>query len=247
MKHLKRVWPLAASFALGVWLTFSILSHFRRPSQPQGASQTQDPADAFHRRYYERYRETWMNTYWLGVQTLQMPLDMWIIQEMIYEVRPDVLIETGTFDGGSALFFASVFDLVDQGRVITVDVTRRPKVPDHPRIRYLSGSSVSGEILAQIRDMIRPGERVMVVLDSGHRKEHVLQELRSYSPLVTAGSYLVVEDTNVNGHPVDPDFGPGPMEAVEEFLAANRDFESDRSREKFEFTFNPRGYLKRVR
>ena len=230
-----------ASFTLGVWLTFSLLYQRHDPVQHQ------DPVDAFHRRYYERFRETWMNTHWLGVQTLQMPLDMWIFQEIIHEVRPDVLIEAGTFDGGSALYFASMFDLIGRGRVITVDIKRRPKLPDHPRITYLTGSSVSDEILAQIRGMIQPGERVMVTLDSDHRKEHVLQELRRYGPLVTQGSYLVVADTNVNGHPVDPDFGPGPMEAVEEFLAENSGFEADPSREKFEFTFNPGGYLKRVR
>jgi cephalosporin hydroxylase len=264
VRILERAWPLLVSFALGAGLTFGLLDRRQDPAQSPdpvqapvpvhpdaGQSpdpvQSQNPVDEFHRRYYKRFRETWTNTYWLGVQTLQMPLDMWIFQEMIHEVRPDVFIEAGTAFGGSALYFASVFDLLDHGRVITIDIKQSPKLPVHSRINYLVGSSVSEEILTQVRGRIRPGESVMVSLDSDHRKDHVLQELRSYGPLVTRGSYLVVQDTNVNGHPVDADFGPGPMEAAEEFLAENGDFEVDRSREKYEFTFNPRGYLKRVR
>ena len=86
----------------------------------------------------------------------------------------------------------------------------------------------------------------MVILDSDHRKDNVLAELRAYSPLVQPGDYLIVEDTNVNGHPLVPDFGPGPMEAVDEFLATDDSFEIDPAREKFYMTFNPRGYLRRL-
>jgi len=88
---------------------------------------------------------------------------------------------------------------------------------------------------------------VMVILDSNHDKDHVLNELRSYNRFVTKGSYLIVEDTDFNGHPVLPDYGPGPMEAVKAFLSENKDFEVDKSREKFFLTFNPRGYLKKIR
>ena len=87
---------------------------------------------------------------------------------------------------------------------------------------------------------------VLVVLDSDHSRDHVLAEPRAYAPLVTPGSYLVVEDTNINGHPVYEAFGPGPMEAVQDFLKERDDFEADRSREKFLLTFNPRGWLRKL-
>jgi cephalosporin hydroxylase len=130
---------------------------------------------------------------------------------------------------------------------VTVDIEDHPAKPKHPRITYLLGSSTSPEILAKIREAIRPGEKVLVDLDSDHHKEHVLNELRLYSPLVTPGSYLIVEDMHFNGHPILPKWGPGPTEAVEEFLRSNADFQPDRTREKFGMTFNRGGYLKRLR
>jgi len=198
--------------------------------------------DQFHRLYYDSV--VFSNTSWLGVTALKCPLDMWIYQEIIHEVRPDVIVECGTAHGGSALFLASMCELLGKGQVVTMDVEEKPGQPQHPRIRYLLGSSTSGEIVEQVRDAVRDQDRVMVILDSDHSKDHVLAELGIYSELVTPGSYLIVEDTNL-GHPVRPDFGPGPMEAVEEFLAARTDFAADRSREKFFLTFNPGGYLRR--
>lgn len=118
--------------------------------------------------------------------------------------------------------------------------------PQHPRIRYLTGSSVDDSIIAGLREQITDRDRVMVILDSDHSRDHVLAELRAYSHVVTAGDYLIVEHTSVNGHPVFADFGPGPMEALDEFLAENNDFDIDASREKLLLTsFNPRGFLRR--
>ena len=111
----------------------------------------------------------------------------------------------------------------------------------------MEGSSTSAEVLDQVTAFVQDAERVMVILDSDHSREHVLRELELYAPLVSKGCYLVVEDTNVNGHPVVPGFGPGPMEALNEFLSGSNDFEVDRSREKLMLTFNPCGYLLRVR
>lgn len=182
---------------------------------------------------------------WLGVPAIKCPLDLWIYQEIIFEVRPDVIIECGTADGGSAYFLASMCDLVNNGRVITIDIKGGRDRPEHKRIRWLVGSSISGETVDQVKKLIRDTDNIMVILDSDHRKEHVLNELRIYSKLVTQGSYIIVEDTIVNGHPILPDFGPGPMEAVEEFLKGNSDFSIDKNRERFYLTFNPRGYLRR--
>lgn len=203
-------------------------------------------ASVFHFVYYHNASETWKNTSWLGTPTQKIPLDLWIYQEIIHETRPDVIVEAGTFMGGSALFLASMCDLIDRGRVISIDI-QDLKPPRHKRIRYLLGSSTSPEIVREVRSLISPGEKVMVVLDSDHTKQHVLNELRSYSDLVTKGNYLIVEDTAINGHPVAPQFGPGPMEAVREFLKDNRDFTVDQSREKLLVSSNPSGYLRKVK
>jgi cephalosporin hydroxylase len=130
---------------------------------------------------------------------------------------------------------------------LTIDIEEYPGRPQNARITYLLGSSTSDAIIQQVRNSIRPGEKVMVSLDSDHHQDHVLKELKLYGPLVTPGNYLVVEDTDINGHPVMPRWGPGPMEAVEEFMKNNSDFIQDRSREKFGVTLFPGGWLKRVR
>jgi cephalosporin hydroxylase len=207
-------------------------------------------ADAFHRLYYSDAKNTWENTRWLGITIEKFPFDTWIYQELLYEKQPDVILEMGTFEGGSALYFASMLDLIGRGRVISVDIQHRPGLPSHSRITYLTGSSTSDEIVAQIRSLTKPNDKVMVVLDSDHHKAHVLEELRIYSQMVTPGQYLVVEDTNINGHPVNVGLGwgyPGPFEAVREFLASNSAFTPDLQREKFKVTANPGGWLLRTR
>ena len=200
----------------------------------------------FHMLYHASERVTWANTYWLGLMVKKCPLDLWIYQEILFETRPDVIIETGTYKGGSALFFASLFDLMKHGRVITIDLEDRKERPSHGRITYLTGSSTSEAMLETVRSLIRGDEKVMVSLDSNHTKDHVLKELKLYSQLVTASNYLIVEDTNLNGHPVMPESGEGPLEAVEEFLEDHRNFTPDLHREKFALTFNHLGYLKRI-
>ena len=207
--------------------------------------------DQFHKLYYGPGNVfsgfPWFNTRWLGAKVLKCPFDLWTYQEIIFETKPDIIIECGTADGGGTLFFASICSLINNGRVISVDYRPRENLPKHDRITYIEGSSVSDEVVHKIRNLINPEDKVMVVLDSDHVKGHVLQELHIYSRLVTVGNYLAVEDTNVNGHPVVPDFGPGPMEAAEEFLSENKDFVADKSREKFYLTFNPDGYLKKIK
>jgi cephalosporin hydroxylase len=198
---------------------------------------------AFHELYHEHRAQTWENTYWLGIRCSKLPFDLWVYQEILHERRPDLIIETGTAYGGSALFLASICDLLDHGRVVTIDVRELPR-PQHPRVTYRLGNSADSDLAASIQ--VDDGERVMVVLDSDHSAEHVLAELHLYASLVTQGDYLIVEDTSVDGHPAFSDFGPGPMAAVEQFLAEGHPFEVDESREKFLFTFNPRGYLRKV-
>lgn len=201
-------------------------------------------ADRFHELYYDSW--VWRHTYWMGVQTLKCPLDLWIYQEILFELRPQFIIECGTAAGGSALFLASMCDLLDEGRIVTVDIEADPNRPAHSRITYLQGSSTAESIVGEIKKIVGDDSPVMVILDSDHSREHVLQELRLYSGIVTEGSYLIVEDTNINGHPVLELHGAGPMEAVETFLNETDDFAFDREREKFFLTFNPKGYLKKL-
>jgi cephalosporin hydroxylase len=201
--------------------------------------------DLFHTLYYDSREQTWGNTFWLGHHVLKCPLDLWIYQEVLHETQPDLIVETGTYQGGSALFLASMCDLLGRGEVVTIDVDRRDDRPPHPRITYFTGSSISKGILRQVRRRAGGKPRVMVILDSSHARDHVLAELRAYAPLVTPGSYLIVEDTNLNDHPVDVHHGPGPAEAIAAFLADHREFVRDETREKFLLTFNPGGFLRK--
>lgn len=209
----------------------------------------QNIVDAFHRLYYEgpegegrvHHRTTWM-----GIPCLKCPMDLMAYQEILFETRPQLVVETGTHAGGSALFLAHMLDLLGAGEVVTIDVLDRPR-PAHPRIRYVTGSSGDVALVAGVFQGRRPDEPRLVILDSDHSRAHVLRELELFAPRVSVGNYVVVEDSNVNGHPVLEDFGPGPREAIDDFLAKNPGFEADRSREKFLMTFNPRGYLRRVR
>ncbi|MGH8963182.1 MAG: CmcI family methyltransferase [Jatrophihabitantaceae bacterium] len=202
--------------------------------------------DSFHRLYYNVSMRTWKDTWYRGVRTYKCPTDMWVYQELVNELQPSLVIETGTFRGGSALFLADRLETLGHGEVVTIDVDVQPGRPEHPRLTYLTGSSVGDDILAEIQRRLPPEGHVLVILDADHSRDHVAAELRAYAPLVTVGSYLVVEDTNVNGHPA-PDYGPGPWEAAQAFLACDPGFEIDARCERYFLTQNPQGYLRKVR
>jgi len=186
---------------------------------------------------------------WLGVETLQNPMDAWVTQEIIQEVKPDFIVEAGTYKGGSALLWAMVLKEVNpRGRVITIDiedkVTGAKRQPIwSERIDFLVGSSTDPEIVAEVKRRVAGG-RVLMILDSLHTRDHVQAELELYSPIVNRGSYIIVQDTGI--------WKPAPMkfwgsEGVRRFLAENDAFVIDRKRERFIITNNPHGYLKRVR
>jgi cephalosporin hydroxylase len=209
---------------------------------------------AFHRLYYESWQHggrrgsspATLSIGWLGRELIKCPLDLWVYQELLVERRPDFVIECGTYRGGSALFLATVMDLVGHGALITIDPHDYDGRPQHPRIRYLRGSSTTPETVAAVREAVGDA-RCFVILDSDHAQAHVARELELYRDFVAVGDYLIVEDTNLNGHPVSRRHGPGPMEAVEDFLRADGRFQSDPRMERFLLTLNPRGYLLRVR
>ncbi|HEY3876254.1 MAG TPA: CmcI family methyltransferase [Candidatus Kapabacteria bacterium] len=208
-----------------------------------------DVTREFHKLYYYSNvaGKTWSDTWWMGTQVLKCPLDLWIYQEIIHRTKPDLIIETGTYKGGTAHFFASMCELMGTGEVITVDIEPLANRPEHPRLTYLSGSSTSPEIISKIEERTRTKASVLVILDSDHSEAHVRNELELYAPFVTKENYLIVEDTNINGNPVLSESGPGPHEAIDYFLPSHPEFTIDRSMEKLLMTFNPGGYLLRTK
>jgi len=168
------------------------------------------------------------------------------MQEIIFETKPTLIVETGSACGGSALFFASIFDQVGEGKVISIDIQKGLKpMREHPRVTFLKGVSTDEEVIRKVKIFVEE-KRVMVMLDSDHSVENVLNELRIYNRFVTLGCYLIVHDTHLGGNPIINPHSPGnPARAVEIFLSENEQFEPDRQREKFYMTFLPGGWLRR--
>jgi cephalosporin hydroxylase len=204
----------------------------------------------FHRLWYNRANTTWKSLRWCGVPVQKCPFDLWMYQEILTQVRPEAIIETGTLYGGSALFLAHCCDLLGVGEVLTIDRARIPgwTYPEHPRLTYVIGDSVAPGIRAVVQAWVaaRAPRRVCVVLDSDHRAPHVVAELEAYAPYVTLGGYCIVEDSNLNGRPVWPTYGPGPAEALAQWLPQHPEFTVAREWERLLLTFNPGGYLRRV-
>lgn len=209
--------------------------------------------DQFHALWYASVGAASMT--WQGHPILKNPMDLWIYQEILHRRRPELIIETGTHHGGSALYFAMLAQLGNFPLdILTIDIN--PKIAYDAaayRIRPVRGISTTSATVNEVRTLIegirqRLGHdpRTMVILDSDHSRDNVLDELRAYAPMVTPGDYLVVEDTNVNGHPVLLEHGPGPYEAVEQFLLEQAAFARDESCERLLVTHNPGGWLRRI-
>lgn len=192
----------------------------------------------------------WKDLRYRGVRTLKLPLDMWNYQEILFEKDIHWVIETGTRHGGSALYFADLLAAGNrEGLVVSIDVTHDaldPAAAAHPRIRLLLGDSASEAMRERALALVPQARRggLLLILDSDHKASHVLRELEAWVPRLRPGDYLIVEDTIVNGHPVRPDFGPGPFEAIEQYLKRSpARLSRDAAREdKFGCTFAVRGY-----
>jgi len=205
----------------------------------------------YHLWYYQS--RVWEQTTWMGVHTLKSPMDMWNYQEILVSLQPSIIIEFGTNQGGSALFFSSVMQQIGRRYVIvSVDIAASgisERTKSDPNIRLLTMSSSSPEARKFIQDLRHnfPGP-AFAILDSDHSKEHVLAEMVSLRDILVTGDYVIVEDSNINGHPVLSSFGPGPYEAVQEYFRMYpRDYEHDFEREqKFGFSFAPNGFLRRL-
>ena len=205
----------------------------------------------------ERQRQTYAFS-WMGRPIIQFPADIVAIQELIWKVKPDLIIETGVAHGGSLVFYASLLELLGgNGLAVGIDVEIRPHnreaLDDHPMRRHIhliERSSTHPETIDEVLRLAQNRPRVMVMLDSSHTHAHVLRELQLYSPLVCKGSYLIVMDTIVEDFPAKSfpdrpwDKGNNPKTAVREFLLTNHRFRSDQSLEdKLLISSNPNGFL----
>lgn len=202
------------------------------------------------------------NFTWLGRPIIQFPQDIIAIQEIIWEVKPDLIIETGIAHGGSLILSASILEIIGgDGQVLGIDIDirehNRIEIEKHPmfkRITMLEGSSIEDKIIKQVNKIATTPKKIMVILDSNHTHDHVFLELNLYSPLVTKGSYLIIMDTVIDDMPLDffPDrpwgVGNNPKTAVHEFLKENERFVIDKDIEnKLLITVAPDGYLKCIK
>jgi cephalosporin hydroxylase len=180
-------------------------------------------------------------SHWMGVRALKNPLDVWIYQEILFEVRPEVVIELGSAFGGGTLFFCHMLDaLGSDGFVVAVDHTHAEFAAEHQRIVKVTGDTRDPRVVGRVRELAE-GRRVLVVHDASHEAEVVLDDLRNYGSLVSPGSYLIVED-GVRDHLAGL---PGPVAAIDRFLRESEDFDIDEARERYLLTYNPRGFLRR--
>lgn len=201
------------------------------------------------------------NFSWMGRPIIQYPQDMIVMQEILWELKPDLIIETGIAHGGSLIYYASILELIGKGEVLGIDIDIREhnkkEIENHPmykRIKMIQGSATDELIVEEVKAHTKDKSTILVCLDSNHTHDHVLREMELYSPFVTIGSYLVVFDTIVEDLPNDlyPDrpwnVGNNPKTAVYEFLKKNNNFEINKSIDhKLLISVAPEGYLKRVK
>ena len=196
---------------------------------------------------------------WFGVPIIQAPGDIVLMQELVFKVQPDFVIETGIAHGGSLIFYASMFEILGKGRVIGVDIDirehNRDVIEAHPlfkRIELLQGDSISEKVISRIRESVPAEAKAVVCLDSNHYREHVLKELTLYKQFVNTGSYIVVFDTMtsalVDSGACDESYRDnGPMEAIHDFLKTDNDFVIDKEFNRLYISTSHDGYLKRIK
>jgi len=194
-----------------------------------------DAVGKFSNVYYTQMQRTWGNTFYHGVLTCQSVADLWVYQELIFAMKPDLIVECGTGYGGCTLWFAHILDnMKSDGRIITIDVDKS-SVTEHPRITKLIGRSIDKEILSHVRRKAKAARSVMVFLDSDHSTEYVIKEMEAYSKFVKEHGYMIVEDTNC----------VGPGTALIAFLGKHDEFFVDPGGNKFYQTFCPNGFLQK--
>lgn len=199
----------------------------------------------YHQQHLHLSRCTWM-----GIRAQKNPLDAWIYQEIIATIKPDVIVEIGSGEGGSTLYLAHLAELLGHGEVVSVDIERSNFKVKHPRITVVTGDSSAPETVRQVAARCR-GRTTLIIHDGNHHRDQVLRDLNAYALLVSIGSYFIVEDGIVDLFPGEKTFGDfpggGPLAAVEQFLRQHDNFMVDADRERYLLTYNPRGYLRRIR
>jgi cephalosporin hydroxylase len=203
-----------------------------------------DLRDAFTNAYYRSL--AWRETRWLGRRVSLAATDLVTYQEILTDVRPDWVIETGSQGGGHALFLASICDLLGHGRVISVVPRHDPKWPQHQRLQYVSAAPHTPEARELVCKVVGDAPHAVVILGSRTRRDRTRREFELFAPFVPVGSYLIVEHTVLNGFPVDASFGPGPHEALRRLMNLHGEFLADTARERHALTFNQGGFLRRI-
>lgn len=241
------------------------IEEFRRERKAAAEIMSQD--DDLKRKsldwmlHADKYKYTY-NFNWLSRPIIKYPNDIVVMQEVIWDVKPDLIIETGIAHGGSIIFSASMLELIgEDGKVVAVDMDirkhNREQIEQHPmykRITMFEGDCLSEEVLSKVREIAKNKKRVMVILDSNHTHSHVLKELELYAPFVTIGSYLILPDTFIEYFPKGYysdrpwDVGNNPMTALREFLSKNDKFMIDVEKiDKLMITEAFDGYLKKIK
>ena len=211
-----------------------------------------DNIDEYH-KFYEKNR-IWEKNTFLGIPCWKLPMDAFVIQELIFKTKPEFIIETGTGYGGSALFYAAICELIGEGRIITVDIDNNKRKTHRwgqfeweDRIKFIIGDSLDNKVFIDINETVGCESKCMVILDSWHSKEHVYREMLMYNKFVKQGGYMIIEDSHAAGNPVPWDYDDeGPMGAINQWINSYGDkWEIDTDCEKNLLTFNPKGYLRR--
>jgi cephalosporin hydroxylase len=184
---------------------------------------------------------------------IKNPCDLWTMIDLIQELQPGLIIETGTAEGGSAMLYRDMADILGVStQIVTIDINPKWSIDPATRnivslVGYSTDKKIHQEAMRFHEKALQDKRAVLVCLDSDHSATNVLEELELYARCATVGSYCIVEDTNVNGHPSFPTHGPGPWEAVQTFIGGSDDFRVDLERQSYLLTFNPGGYLRRVK
>lgn len=225
-------------------------------------SRADSVSDLSIRKYYkDRFNKTLKNwliyhhreivfdkVSWMGVRILKNPMDLWIYQEILYKIKPDIIVEIGSANGGSTMYLAHLCDIMNKGKIISIDMNRDNYIAAHERIINFTGDSLLPDIIKEV-EKICLNKTVLVIHDADHSEQSVYDNLLKYSHLVSLGSYFIVEDGLLDLFSSMEGIGgySGPLNATIKFLKEEKNFIIDEDCERYLITYNPKGFLKRIR